>query len=48
MKDIAADFKTVYNEEPRLEQLGTLEDLYKLMHETRARDPGNFMAWLGL
>jgi hypothetical protein len=48
MKEIAAEFKVAYNEEPKLEQLGTLDDLYKLMHTTRDRDPGNFNAWLGL
>lgn len=29
-------------------QLGSLDDLYKLMHETRNQNPDNAMAWLGL
>ena len=48
MKDIAADFQAVYGDEPKLEQLGSLDDLYKLMHAARDREPENFGAWLGL
>ncbi|KAH7187523.1 NmrA-like family protein [Fusarium oxysporum] len=48
IRDIAADFKAVYDCEPKLERLGSLDDLFKLMHTTRDRDPSNFGAWLGL
>ncbi|CAH0040677.1 unnamed protein product [Clonostachys rhizophaga] len=48
IKEIAAEFHTVYNEEPGLERLGSLEDLFKLMHQKRDQNPDNAPAWLGL
>ncbi len=48
MQEIAADFKAIYNQEPKLERLGSLQDLYKVMHETKDRSPGNVWAWLAL
>ena len=48
IKEIANEFQAVYGQEPGLVRLGSLEDLYNLMHETRDRDPANIRAWLGL
>ncbi|CAM1501353.1 Fc.00g105150.m01.CDS01 [Cosmosporella sp. VM-42] len=48
IKEIAKEFQAVYNQEPGLLRLGSLEDLYTLMHETRDKDPADFKAWLGL
>lgn len=48
IKEIAAAFRDIYGEEPGLVRLGSLEDLYQLMHETRDKNPDNAMAWLGL
>lgn len=48
MKEIAAEFKFAYNEEPKLECLGSLEQLYGIMHTTRNHNPDNAYAWLGM
>lgn len=48
IKEVAAEFQNVYGEEPGLERLGSLEDLFKLMHHKRDQNPDNAPAWLGL
>ncbi|KAF4631212.1 hypothetical protein G7Y89_g6920 [Cudoniella acicularis] len=48
MKEVAVVFKSVYKEEPKLQCLGSLEELYKTMHATRDRNPKDFYAWLGM
>ncbi|KAJ4299352.1 hypothetical protein N0V90_004597 [Kalmusia sp. IMI 367209] len=47
-REIAESFERVYGVKPKLERLGSLEDLYDRMHELRAKEPQNFMAYIFL
>ena len=44
--EIARIFESVYNIKPSMQTLGSLEDLYKHMHETRAKDPSAVMSYM--
>jgi len=46
--EIAAVFKEVYGKEPSIKRMGSLEDLYRTMHQVKQRNPGNMWAWLGM
>lgn len=45
-REIAKSFEKVYGVKPKLKCLGSLEDLYNHMHELRAKEPQNFMAYI--
>ncbi|KAH8596195.1 nmrA-like family protein [Bisporella sp. PMI_857] len=47
-RDIVDSFEKVYNVKPKLECLGSLEDLYTRMHNLRSADPHNFYAYIFL
>jgi len=44
--EIADLFSKVYNTQVTLKNLGSLEELYKDMHEVLAKDPANIFAWM--
>lgn len=46
--EIAEDFEAVYGLKPGLRRMGSLQDLYGLMHKTREEQPGNIWAWLAM
>lgn len=48
MFEIAADFVAVYEQQPKMQSLGTLDELYNKMQQTRAAMPNHVWAWLGL
>lgn len=48
MKEIAASFEKVYGIKPTLESHGSLNDLYKLMHEKREKEPANVYGYMSL
>ena len=45
-REIARIFESVYDIKPSMENLGSLEDLYTHMHETRAKDPSVVMSYM--
>ncbi|RKU39927.1 hypothetical protein DL546_001403 [Coniochaeta pulveracea] len=48
IREIAGAFKTVYGIEPKLERLGSLDDLYKRMHALRADNPSDIYGYMSL
>lgn len=45
-REIAQIFESVYHVKPALESLGSLEDLYKHMHEVWDKDPAAAMSYM--
>lgn len=45
-KQLAAEFEEVYGVAPRLDCLGTVEELQTKMEATREKEPQNIFAWL--
>jgi hypothetical protein len=45
---MAATYKEVYGEEPNIMHRGSLEDLYRTMHQVKEQNPGNIWAWMGM
>ena len=43
---IADVFEKVYGVKPHLKSLGSLDDLYKRMHQAYEKDPGNIYSYL--
>lgn len=48
VRDIAATFEKVYGIQPKIERLGSLEELFDLMHAKKKAEPQNIYAWLPL
>ncbi|KAH8422566.1 NmrA-like family protein [Aspergillus melleus] len=48
IKEIAASFEKVYGTKPSLESRGSLEDLYKTMHEKREKNPMDIYSYMSL
>ena len=48
IKQIADEFYQVYGEKPKLERLGSIEDLYDTMQGVFQKDPSNIFAYLAL
>ncbi|PYI11060.1 hypothetical protein BO78DRAFT_426108 [Aspergillus sclerotiicarbonarius CBS 121057] len=48
IRQIADEFAAVYGQKPRLERLGSLQDLYDTMQATYQKDPSNIFAYLAL
>lgn len=48
VQDIAATFKEIYGTEAKVQRLGSLEDLYNKLIETRKAQPHNPFAWMSL
>ncbi|PWY95939.1 nmrA-like family protein [Aspergillus sclerotioniger CBS 115572] len=48
IRQIADEFAAVYGKKPRLERLGSLQDLYDTMQATCQKDPSNIFAYLAL
>ncbi|KAH8817758.1 nmrA-like family protein [Flagelloscypha sp. PMI_526] len=46
--EIAESFKKVYGVTPKLNNLGSLEDLYEMMHARRAEQPKNIYSFVAL
>jgi hypothetical protein len=46
--DIVELFKEIYGIEPKLNNLGSLDDLFKHMHQVRERDPQNWLSYVFL
>ena len=44
-KEIASMVKDAYGIEPKMESLGSMDDLFKEMTELRAKNPDTLMAW---
>ncbi|KAL4794825.1 hypothetical protein BDV19DRAFT_379176 [Aspergillus venezuelensis] len=47
-KEIAKSYEEVYGVPATLEKRGSLDDLYKTMHEMRAKDPQNIYSYMSL
>ncbi|KAK1149586.1 hypothetical protein N8T08_005135 [Aspergillus melleus] len=48
IKEIAVSFEKVYGIKPSLESRGSLEDLYKTMHEKREKNPMDIYSYMSL
>ena len=48
VKEIAATFQMVYGFQPKLERLGSLEDLKARMYELQAKDPADVFSYMSL
>lgn len=46
-KEIAAIYHEVYDVEPKVQRLGSLDDLHTRLMETRKAQPDNVYAWMG-
>lgn len=47
-RQIADEFAEIYGKQPKLEQRGSLEDLYRTMNSIFKKDPSNIYAYLAL
>ncbi|KAL0942976.1 NmrA-like family protein [Colletotrichum truncatum] len=48
LRQIADEYTEVYGQTPKLECLGSLEDLYTAMQELFKKDPSNIYTWIAL
>ncbi|CAG8218417.1 unnamed protein product [Penicillium salamii] len=48
IREIAQSFEKVYGIRPSLESRGSLEDLYKLMHQMRNENPANIYGYMSM
>ncbi|KAM0425843.1 hypothetical protein ACHAPT_008781 [Fusarium lateritium] len=48
IKEIAATFKEVYDMQPKLERLGSLDDLKTKMHDLRSKNPSDVFSYMFL
>ncbi|KAK0610598.1 hypothetical protein B0T17DRAFT_621066 [Bombardia bombarda] len=48
MKDLAVEFESVYGEKPKLQCLGTAEELYAKMHAMKDASPADYMSYIPL
>ncbi|KAK4947717.1 hypothetical protein LTR66_014176, partial [Elasticomyces elasticus] len=48
IREIAETYEKVYGVKTSLERLGSLDELYKIMHEKRAQNPADFYSYMSL
>lgn len=48
IREIAQSYEKVYGVKANLERLGSLDDLYKFMHEKRAQNPADIYGYMSL
>ncbi|KAJ5329898.1 nmrA-like family protein [Penicillium brevicompactum] len=48
IREIAETYEKVYGVKTGLERLGSLDELYKIMHEKRAQNPADFYSYMSL
>ncbi|PLB50922.1 NmrA-like family protein [Aspergillus steynii IBT 23096] len=48
IREIAQTYENVYGVKAKLESLGSLDDLYKTMHDKRASNPADFYSYMSL
>ncbi|KAE8137346.1 NmrA-like family protein [Aspergillus pseudotamarii] len=48
IREIVQSYEKVYGVKANLERLGSLDDLYKFMHETRAQNPADIYGYMSL